>query len=394
MPPSLAPRPWHGNCNVSLMKKVFVLGALAVAGAFILGCSGPSVDVEAELAKMSVREKVGQLFCLRPEALDTTIHYVSSDELPSFHLQEVNDRMRALAAEYPVGGITLFAHNISDPSQLAGFVADIRALPGAPLLCVDEEGGRVARLANNPAFGLPKYESMAAFRGPRQVYRAARTIGKYLAHYGFDVDFAPVADVNTNPENIVIGNRAFSSDPSDAARKVKAYVRGLRKAGVISCLKHFPGHGDTKADTHFGYAVSEKTWEQMLSCEMIPFKSGIAAGAPMVMSAHISVPAVTGSDVPSTLSPVVLGEKLRGELGFEGVIVTDAMEMGAIAREYAVSDACVLAILAGADMLLCVKDYPAAFDAVLSAVEDGVISAERLDTSVRRILQLKHRGRR
>lgn len=374
-----------------LMKKVFVLGALAVAGAFILGCSGPSVDVEAELAKMSVREKVGQLFCLRPEALDTTIHYVSSDELPSFHLQEVNDRMRALAADYPVGGITLFAHNISDPSQLAGFVADIRALPGAPLLCVDEEGGRVARLANNPAFGLPKYESMAAFRGPRQVYRAARTIGKYLAHYGFDVDFAPVADVNTNPENIVIGNRAFSSDPYDAARKVKAYVRGLSKAGVIGCLKHFPGHGDTKADTHFGYAVSEKTWEQMLSCEMIPFKAGIAAGAPMVMSAHISVPAVTGSNVPSTLSPVVLGEKLRGELGFDGVIVTDAMEMGAIAREYSVDKACVLALLAGADMLLCVKDYPAAFEAVLAAVEDGTISGERLDSSVRRILQLKHR---
>ena len=377
-----------------LMKKVFVMGALAFAGAFLLACSGPSVSVEEELAQMSVREKVGQLFCLRPEALDTTIRYVSSDELPAFHLQEVNDRMRELAADYPVGGITLFAHNISDPSQLSAFVADIRALPGAPLLCIDEEGGRVARLANNPAFGLPKYESMAAFRGPRQVYKAARTIGRYLAQYGFDVDFAPVADVNTNPENIVIGNRAFSSDPSDAARKVKAYVRGLRAAGVVSCLKHFPGHGDTKADTHFGYAVSEKTWEQMLGCEMIPFKAGIAAGAPMVMSAHISVPAVTGSDVPSTLSPVVLGEKLRGELGFEGVIVTDAMEMGAIAREYAVPDACVLALLAGADMLLCVKDYPAAFDAVLAAVEDGVISTERLDASVRRILQLKHRARR
>jgi len=394
MPLSLVHRPWLGNCNMSLMKKVFILGALAVAGAFILGCSSASVSVEEELAQMSLREKVGQLFCLRPEALDTTIRYVSSDELPNFHLQEVNDRMRALAADYPVGGITLFAHNISDPAQLEAFVADIRSLPGAPLLCVDEEGGRVARLANNPAFGLPKYESMASFRSPRQVYKAARTIGKYLAHYGFDVDFAPVADVNTNPENIVIGNRAFSSDPADAARKVKAYLRGLRRAGVIGCLKHFPGHGDTKADTHFGYAVSEKTWEQMLGCEMIPFKAGIVAGAPMVMSAHISVPAVTGSDVPSTLSPVVLGEKLRGELGFNGVIVTDAMEMGAIVREYAVPDACVLALLAGADMLLCVKDYPAAFEAVLAAVEDGVLPVERLEQSVRRILQLKHRGRR
>ena len=373
------------------MKRGFTClwGALAVAGAFLVSCGAPVPDVEERLQEMSLREKVGQLFCLRPEALDTTIHYESSAELPAFSLQEVNARMQALAADYPAGGITLFAHNIQSPEQLKAFVADLKALPGAPLLSIDEEGGRVARLGNHPAFDLPKYESMAAFGSPRQVYRAARTIGKYLAHYGFDVDFAPVADVNTNPQNIVIGNRAFSDRPKDAARKVKAYVKGLRKAGVLSCLKHFPGHGDTQADTHFGYAVSGKSWEEMLSCEMIPFKAGIAAGAPLVMTAHISAPAVTGSEVPSTLSPVILQEKLRGELGFDGVIVTDAMEMGAIARQYPVDEACVLALEAGVDMLLCVKDYPAAFDAVLAAVESGRLSEERIDASVRRILRLK-----
>ena len=365
------------------------MGALALAGALFASCSREAAVIEQELSQMTLREKVGQLFCIRPESLDPDIVYSTSAELPEIHLQEVNGRMKETAARYPVGGVVLFAHNIKDPDQLADFVEDIRNLPGAPLLCVDEEGGRVARLANNPAFGLPKYESMAAFRTPGEVKDAAFTIGSYLKRLGFDIDFAPVADVNTNPENIVIGNRAFSDNPKDAAKKVKAYVKGLRKAGVLGCLKHFPGHGDTQADTHFGYAVSGKTWEEMAACEMIPFKAGIRAGAPLVMTAHISAPAVTGSDVPSTLSPVILREKLRNELGFKGVIITDALEMGAITRQYSVPEACVLALEAGVDILLCVKDYPACFEAVLTAVKEGRLSEERIDESVRRILRLK-----
>ena len=368
------------------MKRHFIWGALAVAGALFASCDR---GVEAQLQQMTLQQKVGQLFYIRPESLDTTIQYGTSADLPSIALQEVNASMRALAEAYPPGGIVLFGHNLRDKEQLSRFVTDLRALPGEPLLCVDEEGGRVARLANNEAFGLPRYESMAAFKSPQEVHEAAFTIGSYLSRFGFDVDFAPVADVNTNPENIVIGNRAFSDKPEVAARMVKSYVKGLRKAGVQGCLKHFPGHGDTKADTHFGYAVTGKTWEEMAACEMIPFKAGIRAGAPMVMTAHISAPAVTGSDVPSTLSSVVLEEKLRGELGFKGVIITDAMEMGAITRQYPTADACVLALEAGVDVLLCVKDYPAAFEAVLAAVQEGRLSEERLDQSVRRILRLK-----
>ena len=373
------------------MRKFLIGGALTLVGALFSACNTLTPDVERELAQMSLPEKVGQLFWLRPEALDTTIVYESTSELPAFGLREVNPRMRELSARYPVGGIVLFAHNIADSGQLQRFETDLRSLPGSPLLCIDEEGGRVARLANNPAFGLPKFESMAAFGSPRQVYKASRTIGGYLSRLGFDVNFAPVADVNTNPENIVIGNRAFSSDPADAARKVRAYVKGQRKSGILCCLKHFPGHGDTQADTHFGYAVSHKSWEELARCEMIPFRAGMAAGAPMVMSAHISVPAVTGDDTPSTLSRKVLTEKLRGELGFDGLIVTDAMEMGAITRQYKTSEACVLALEAGADVLLCVKDYPAAFEAVLSAVLSGRLSESRIDDSVRRILRLKKR---
>lgn len=374
-------------------KVQFLMEALAIAGAFLASCAeGPRVDealVEQELAQMSLREKVGQLFFLRVESLDTTIHYAATTELPAFEVQAVNDRMRALAAEYPVGGITLFAHNIKDPEQLAAFEQELRALPGRPLLSVDEEGGRVARLANNPAFGLPRYESMAALSTPREAGKAGRTIGTYLAQYGFDIDFAPVADVNTNPENIVIGTRAFSDNPKVAAKCVAAYVKGLQKAGVLACVKHFPGHGDTRADTHFGYAVSGKSWEELVSCEMVPFKAGIAAGAPLVMTAHIAVPAVTGTELPSTLSSVVLQDKLRGELGYKGVIISDAMEMGAIARQFPVPEACVLALEAGVDVLLCVKDYPACFNAVLDAVEQGRLTEARIDESVRRVLRLR-----
>ena len=351
--------------------------------------SAPQVD---PVDSMSLREKVSMMFWVRPEALDPTFTWVSNDDLVANGLVEIKDTMRAVASEYPVGGIILFAHNIKDPEQLRAFTDSLRALPGAPLLCVDEEGGRVARIANNPAFGLPHtgtMESLAAKKGAPGVRAAAATIGKYLKDYGFDIDFAPVADVNTNPRNIVIGPRAFSSKPEEAATMVKAYLSGLQKAGVLGCIKHFPGHGDTSADTHFGYAVSRKSLEQLRACELVPFRAGIDAGARLVMTAHISLPAVTGSDIPSTLSPEVLQGILREEMGFDGVIVTDAMEMGAITREYDTALACVLAVKAGVDVLLCVKDFRAAVDAIEAAVLAGDIPETRIDESVRRILALK-----
>ena len=366
---------------------------LALACVVACACRGLEVKVENELRQMSLEEKVGQLFFVRPEALDPAISYNATEELRDLHLQQVNLRMRERAQEYPVGGVILFAHNIQDEGQLQRMVADLKSLPSHPLLCIDEEGGRVARIANNPAFQLPKFESMAALAAsgrPGDVQDAAFQIGTYLHRYGFDINFAPVADVNTNPQNIVIGNRAFSDNPKVAAPLVKRYLKGLRKAGVTGCLKHFPGHGDTQADTHFGYAMTEKTWDEIADCEMIPFRAGIKAGARMVMTAHISLPRVTGSDIPATLSPLMLQEKLRGELGFKGVIVTDAMEMGAILRQYPVEEACIMALQAGADVLLCVKDYPRAFEAVLSAVRSGDIPESRIDESVRRILALKH----
>ena len=345
---------------------------------------------------MTLREKVGQLFVVRPEALEPAIRYADDAELPPYRLQAVSAGMRRRAKWFPVGGVLLFGHNIRDARQLDRFVRDLRKLPGDPLLCIDEEGGRVSRIAGNSAFPVPVFESMAAVAegGETAAFDAGRDIGRYLRRYGFDIDFAPVADVNTNPQNIVIGRRAFSDDPAVAAPLVAAFLRGLSRAGIAGCLKHFPGHGDTRADTHFGFAATAKSWTQMLDCEMIPFRAGIAAGAPLVMAAHIAAPAVTGSDEPASMSAVLLRDKLRGELGFDGAVVTDALEMHAISRRYGSAEAAVRALLAGADILLCPLDLRAAFRGVLCAVRDGRIPEARLDESVRRILALKRKIRK
>ena len=388
--------------------KLWVLVATLVCGTSVFtSCSSddndnpvvPTDEVEAQLRQMTLREKVGQLFYVRPECLDTTIHFnnsgsidVSSDDIKEIKLQAVNATMRGVNEKYPVGGVILYAHNIEDEAQLAAFIPQLRALKGSPLLCIDEEGGRVARIGNNTNFNVETFESMGAIGAtgdPKNAYHCGNVIGTYLHRYGFDIDFAPVADVNTNPENIVIGARAFSDNPQVAAPMVTNYLQGLSDAGVTGCIKHFPGHGDTKADTHYGYAQSLKTWSEMLDCEMITFKAGIQWGAQLIMTAHIATPNVTGSDIPATMSPLILQDKLRRELGYENIIITDGMEMGAITQQYNPAEAAVGTLQAGADIVLGPQHFIEAFDAVVKAVEDGVLTEERIDQSVRRILRLK-----
>ena len=359
--------------------------------------------IEEQLRKMTLREKVGQMFYVRPECLDTTIHFNkpsgidgSSDDITKIKLQAVNATMKGVNEKYPVGGIILYAHNIDNEAQLTSFVTQLRSLNGSPMLCIDEEGGRVARIANNPNFNVKKYVSMAAIGAtgnPSAAYECATTIGTYLHRYGFDIDFAPVADVNTNPENIVIGARAFSDNPQLAAAMVVSYLQGLKDTGIAGCIKHFPGHGDTKADTHYGYAQTLKTWEEMQNCELVTFKAGILWGCQLIMTAHIAAPNVTGTDVPATMSPIILQNKLRGELGYRNIIIADAMEMGAITQQYTTEEAAVGCIQAGVDIVLGPQNFVVAFDAVVKAVENGAISEERINASVRRILSLKAKRR-
>jgi Beta-glucosidase-related glycosidases len=336
-----------------------------------------------DISEMTLREKVGQLFNVRAEDLDLTSSYTIT--AGSTVVTEGFNR-------YPCGGITLFAANIKNPEQIKALTKYLHGLGNYPLICVDEEGGRVARIANNSNFNVVKYASMSAVGAtgdPKKAYEAGDNIGSYLSLYGFDVDLAPVSDVNTNPENVVIGDRAFGSSPQLVADMASQFLLGLQKESVEGCLKHFPGHGDTKADTHYGYAESLKTWDELKDCEMIPFQKGIATGAQMVMTAHVCLPNVTGGSIPSTLSPMILGDILRGRLGFKGVIITDSMGMGAITQQYSPEEAAIVAIEAGVDIVLDPADYVSAFEAVVSAVESGRISMARIDESVSRVLELK-----
>ncbi len=380
-------------------KKLWMLIAILTCGLVQTSCSSddddvtpPADAVEVLLQKMTLREKVGQLFYIRLESLDPTIEWTTYSDLANIKTQELTENMKRVNEQYPVGGIILYAWNIEDEAQLARIIPQVRSLNGHPLLCIDEEGGRVARIANNPNFNVKKYESMAAIGAtgdPQNAYECGNTIGSYLKRYDFDIDFAPVADVNTNSENIVIGPRAFCDDPAVAAPMVTSYLQGLKDAGITGCIKHFPGHGDTTADTHTGYVQSLKTWEEMKVCEMVTFRAGIQWGCQLIMTAHIAVPNVTGSTIPSTLSSIVLQDKLRGELGYQNIIVTDGMEMGAITQHYTSAEAAVGSIQAGVDIVLGPRDFVEAFDAVIAAVNNGTISEERINQSVRRILKLR-----
>ena len=379
-------------------KYLWMLTVILFYGLVLTSCSNddtvtpPPAEVEAMLKKMTLREKVGQMFFVRVESLDPSIEWTTYDDLANLKNQEITMKMRKVNHDYPVGGIILYAWNIEDETQLASIIKQVRSLNGSPLLCIDEEGGRVSRIANNPNFHVKKYESMAAIGAtgdPKNAYECGNTIGTYLKRYDFDIDFAPVADVNTNPDNIIIGPRAFSDDPAVAAPMVTNYLQGLKDAGITGCIKHFPGHGDTTNDTHSGYVQSLKTWDEMNQCEMVTFRAGIQWGCQLIMTAHIAVPNVTGTNIPSTLSSVVLQDKLRGELGYQNIIITDGMEMGAITKHYTSGEAAVGSIKAGVDIVLGPRNFTEAFDAVIAAVNNGTLTEERINQSVRRILTLR-----
>lgn len=355
--------------------------------------SGPPED--ALLSQMTLHEKVGQLFLVRPDALEPALSQDRIDDADVAGVTQVTDSMKDFLARYPVGGVVLFGKNITHGEQLRSLTEQLQQASKIPLLIgADEEGGTVARLANSPALNLPKYESAAAVgrEGPEAAQEMAVTIGTYLSDYGITLDFAPVADVNTNPDNPVIGDRAFSSEPQAAADCVAAAVRGFGQAGVLCCLKHFPGHGNTAQDSHDGAVYTEKTMAELRSCEFLPFQAGIQAGAPMVMVGHITAPrAVTGADadVPATFSRTLVTDVLRGELGFSGVIVTDSLSMEAVTETCTPGEAAVQALQAGADLLLMPAGLEQAYEEVLAAVEDGRLSEARIDESVERVLNLK-----
>lgn len=349
----------------------------------------PTPEPVSEIDLLSLEEKVGQLFILRPESLVLSSNHNSSDEQNSEGITEVTDEVANTIKEYSVGGVCLFGQNISTPTQLKNFTSDLQNASEIPMfITVDEEGGIVARLANNKQFNLPKYKSataVASSGNADDAKKMGQTIGKYLYEYGFNMNFAPDADVNTNPNNPVIGTRAFSSDAEEAATMVKAAAEGFRENDILPTLKHFPGHGDTAEDSHSALAVTNKTLEELQKCEFLPFESD--EGMHCVMVGHIAAPKVTGNHTPATLSEELIDMIPDKE---NTLIITDSLSMQAITDTYSSGEAAVSAFSAGCDMLLMPVDFLAAYNAILEAVQEGVISEERLDESVSKILNYKH----
>lgn len=337
----------------------------------------PQDPILQQVEAMTLREKVGQLFMIQPESLVITTDPTAITE--------------ALLEQYPVGGFLLTGDNISGDAQIRQFTAALRqASKIQPLIATDEEGGSVARFANKKFLNLPKYKNaatVAAAGDPAAALEMGQTIGSYLADFGVNMDLAPVADVNTNPKNPIIGKRAFSNDPEIVQAMTAAMAEGLQQKGIIPTYKHFPGHGDTAQDSHSQLAVSHKTLEQLRSCEWLPYQD--LSPEICVMVAHVALPEVTDNMTPATLSPEIIQGYLRQELGFTGVVITDGMEMRAITKHYTDEEAAVLAILAGCDIILQPKDFQAAYEGVLAAVEDGTIPESRIDESLYRILILK-----
>jgi beta-N-acetylhexosaminidase len=289
-----------------------------------------------------------------------------------------------------LGGVCLFARNVRDPGRAQALVAALRAARDDVLVAIDEEGGDVTRLELATGSSYPGAWALGAVDDVELTERVAEGIGSDLARVGINLELAPVADVNTNPANPVIGVRAFGSDPAVVSRHVAAFVRGVQSTGVAACAKHFPGHGDTHQDSHHELPTVEPD-AAAFAAALAPFRAAVDAGVRAVMTAHVRVPAL--DDVPATLSRTLLEGVLRGELGFRGVIVTDALEMRGVADGWGMAGAAVRALAAGADALLLGSaidepDVRAVHEAIVAAVRSRELAEERLHEAAARVREL------
>ena len=331
---------------------------------------------EELLAGMSLREKLCQLMIVRPEVL--------TGESP---VTAAGETTRLALEQYPVGGLIYSVDNLVTQEQTREMIENTQSYSKIPLIIsADEEGGNVGRLMYK--LGTTFIHSMYSYKdmGEDTAYQNALTIGTDMVSCLFNTDFAPVADVWTNPANTVIGDRAYSDEFGQASELVAAAVRGFTESGVICCVKHFPGHGDTSTDTHEGAAAVDKSLEELRAGEFLPFEAGIEAGVDMVMVGHITVTAV--DDEPATISHEVITGLLREELGWDSVVVTDSLDMGALAG-YEIGEVCVKYLEAGGDIMLGIPDLAAALTALETAVTEGRLTEQRIDESALRVLMLK-----
>lgn len=355
-----------------------VAGSSSTATSSAVSTATSSMVPEKE-PTLTLEDKISRLFIVKPVSLNLDPR---SGKVISVGLTKINENIKAALKKYKVSGIILFDVNISGKEQLTSFTAELKNASSLPLfISVDEEGGRVSRVINK--FGYTNPGSALYLETPEKVKNAYESITAIIGSHGFNLNYAPVADIYTNPNNTVIGSRAFGRDPETVSRLLLAAMEGHKS--IPHCVKHFPGHGDTSEDTHNGAVTLNKTWDELLKCEIIPFKAAIEHNCDMIMASHIILPNVTTDKLPTSLSYEMITGKLRNELGFSGVVITDSMVMGAIEQHYSSGQAAVMAVKAGVDLILCPADLAEAHAAILKAVQNGEISEERIDESINRI---------
>ena len=343
--------------------------------------------VDERIGAMTLEQKVAQLFIVTPEALVEGVSQVT----------QAGDMTREGVTAHPVGGIVYFAQNLLDPEQTTTMLANVKQFYAdagnvAPFIAVDEEGGTVVRVADNEAFGAQDVGDASALGSAgdtEAAKRAAEQIADYLMPLGFNLDFAPVAEVGAPLRSDTMGLRSFSSDAAVAADMVRAEVEGFRDKKMLCCAKHFPGIGAAAGDSHEGAITIEATNEELETVDLVPFRAAIEAGVPMIMVGHVSLPNIVGDSTPAPLSSAVVQGMLRDSLGYTGIIVTDSLSMGAITDYYTPAEAAVAALKAGCDIPLMPERLDEAYQGVLSAVQVGELTEERLDESLTRILTAK-----
>ena len=366
------------------LKQKIVLGLIISLVFGILGCESTLNDIEKTyknksienfVNKMTLDEKIGQMI------------------VAGFNGTDVNEELINLVNTNKVGGVILFKRNIETSEQLKKLNNNIDGLnKEIPLfISVDEEGGRVNRLPSDME-NFPSAREVGLKIDKDYAYNNGKSIGESLKVTGFNMNYAPVLDIFSNPKNTVIGDRAFGSDVETVSTMGIATMKGIEEEGIISVIKHFPGHGDTSVDSHYGLPIVYKTLEELENFELIPFKKAIKEGCKAIMVSHILLDKIDKQN-PSSMSETVVTDILREQLGFDGVVITDDMEMGAITENFTVEDACVQSIIAGCDIVLIGSGNESIYNtiqAIKVSILNGKITVERINESVVRIIKLKN----
>ncbi len=338
--------------------------------------------IDKKIATMSIEDKVAQLFVIDLYTVNQTSNVL-----------DVTPSIETFMTEYPVGGIILFSDNVDTANQTKKLISDLQSTASIPLfISIDEEGGLVSRIGskNIGVDHLPNAATLPSDYSSSQVQTMARTLGQQLASFGINMNFAPVLDVNTNPNNPVIGPRAFSSDPTIVSEYGTAFMQGLLSENILPVGKHFPGHGDTTTDSHLERTSIDQSLDELSRVEWLPFQQTIDAGIPVIMTGHIHTPNITQDDLPASLSKAMTTDYLREELGFDGVVITDSLRMKAITNEYDASEVGILVLEAGGDLILLPDDFQSCYEGIINALDSGRLTEERIDRSLRRLFALKN----